>query len=71
MNQIMSKQKEEQINLKKDIFAYIILYVQAIGLIISNSFLKESILIQIVSLLILILIYFRTIKKYVMRILKR
>ena len=65
------KRMELNINLKKDIFAYIILYVQAIGLIISNSFLKESILIQIVSLLILILIYFRTIKKYVMRILKR
>lgn len=65
------KRMKLNINLKKDIFAYIILYVQAIGLIISNSFLKESILIQIVSLLILILIYFRTIKKYVMRILKR
>ena len=64
------KRMELNINLKKDIFAYIILYVQAIGLIISNNFLKESIIIQIVSLLILILIYFRTIKKYLMRILK-
>lgn len=65
------KRMELNINLKKDIFAYIILYVQAIGLIISNNFLKESIIIQIVSLLILILIYFRTIKKYLMRILKK